>query len=177
MAKGLEKRIDPLEPWESGYELARSVRERLHSVPSVKLGRGGPGQRTGVDVQEAAFQDESVLGVCVGTPDYAPLAVLNTTCPDASGTSGRRTTLSHEFCHLLFDRGAYRHLARFEGARAVGDRLTEMRANAFAIELIVPMVNLCGVTEEELGEFAKEWQVSTHALGKHLHNYRSRSGL
>ncbi len=86
-------------------------------------------------------------------------------------------TLSHELCHLLFDRGAYRHLARFEGAKAVGDRLMEMRANAFAIELLVPMVNLSGVTEERLGEIAKEWQVSTHALVKHLHNYRRRGGL
>ena len=86
-------------------------------------------------------------------------------------------TLSHELCHLLFDRGAYRHLARFEGAKAVGDRLMEMRANAFAIELLVPMVNLSGVTEERLGEIAKEWQVSTHALVKHLHNYHRRGGL
>jgi Zn-dependent peptidase ImmA (M78 family) len=177
MAKGLDKRIDPWEPWESGYELARFVRERLNSVPSTKLDVEALARDLGVDVQEAAFQDESVLGVCVGTPAYTPLVLLNTFCPDASGPSGRRTTLSHELCHLLFDRGAYRHLARFEGARAVGDRLMEMRANAFAIELLVPMVNLSGVTEERLGDFAKEWQVSTHALVNHLHNYRSRGGL
>jgi Zn-dependent peptidase ImmA (M78 family) len=177
MAKGLGKRIDPWEPWESGYELARLVRQRLNSAPSAKLDVEALACDLGVDVQEAVFQDESVLGVCVGTPAYAPLVVLNRSCPDASGPSGRRTTLAHELCHLLLDRGAYRHLARFEGARAVGDRLMEMRANAFAIELIVPMANLSGVTEERLGEFAKEWQVSTHALVNHLHNYRARGGL
>jgi Zn-dependent peptidase ImmA (M78 family) len=176
MAKGLDKRIDPWKPWESGYELARSVRERLSIVPPAKLDVEALARDLGVDVQEAAFQDESVLGVCVGTPAHAPLVVLNTSCPDASGPSGRRTTLAHELCHLLFDRGAYRHLARFEGARAVGDRLMEMRANAFDVELLVPMVNLRGVTEERLGEVAKEWQVSSHALVNHLHNYRSHGG-
>ena len=70
MAKGLDKRIDPLEPWESGYELARSVRERLHSVPSAKLDVEALAHELGVDVQEAVFQDESVLGVCVGTPAH-----------------------------------------------------------------------------------------------------------
>ncbi len=171
MAKGLDKRIDPWKPWESGYELATAVRERLNVGPSAKLDVDALASSLGVKVQEAALKDESVLGVCVGTPAHAPLVVLNTSCPDASGPSGRRMTLSHELCHLLFDRGGYRHLARFEGARAVGDRLMEMRANAFAIELLVPMVNLRGVTEEGLGKFAEEWQVSTHALVKHLHNY------
>ncbi len=177
IAKGLDKRINPWEPWESGYKLAKAVRERLNRAPSEKLDVETLAHDLGMDVQEAAFQDNNVLGVCVGTPAYAPLVVLNMSCPDASGPSGRRTTLSHELCHLLFDRGAYRHLARFEGARAVGDRLMEMRANAFAIELLVPMVNLSGITDEALGEFAKEWQVSTHALVKHLHNYRSRGGV
>lgn len=177
LAKGLNKRIDPWEPWESGYKLARSVRERLSIAPTDKLDVEALALELGVDVQEAAFQDNCVLGVCVGTPASVPLVVLNTSCSDASGPSGRRTTLSHELCHLLFDRGAYRHLARFEGARAEGDRLMEMRANAFAIELLVPMVNLHDVTEDQLAEFAKEWQVSTHALVKHRHNYRTRGGL
>jgi Zn-dependent peptidase ImmA (M78 family) len=177
MAKGLNKRIDPWEPWESGYKLAKSVRERLNIPSSAKPEVEAFARDLGVDVRETAFQDESVLGVCVGTAAYTPLVVLNTSSPDATGPSGRRATLSHELCHILFDRGAYRHLARFEGARAVGDRLMEMRANAFAIEFLVPMVNLSGVTEDRLGEFAKEWQVSTHALVKHLYNYRSRGGL
>ncbi len=99
--------------------------------------------------------------------------------PGRTLTPGRLTPgrLRHRGAFLLFDRGAYRHLARFEGARAVVDRLMEMRANAFAIELLVPRVNLSGVTEERLGEFAKEWQVSTQALANHLHNYRGRGGL
>ena len=174
LAKGLDKRIDPVRPWESGYELAKSVRERLKILPFAKLDVETLARELGVDVQDAVFQDESVLGVCVGTPAHAPLVVLNTSCPDAKGPSGRRMTLAHELDHLLFDRGNYRHLARFEGARAVGDRLMEMRANAFAIELLVPMINLSGVTEERLGDFAKEWQASTHALVKHLENYRKR---
>jgi Zn-dependent peptidase ImmA (M78 family) len=176
MAKGLDKRINPREPWGSGYELAKQVRRRLGIAPSAKLDVETWAHELGVDVQEAVFQDERILGVCVGTPAHMPLVVLNRSCADANGPSGRRMTLSHELCHLLFDRGAYRHLARFEGARAVGDRLIEMRANAFAIELLVPMVNLSGLTEDVLGDFAHEWEVSTHALVRHLSNYRARGG-
>ena len=49
-----------------------------------------------------------MLGLCVGTPGYFPLVVLNSSCEDVTGVSGRRVTLAHELCHLLFDRAGLR---------------------------------------------------------------------
>src|SRR5260370_933547 len=126
----------------------------------------------GVEMQDATFADTAVLGVCVGTPGYFPLVVLNRSCADVTGVSGRRVTLAHEFCHLLFDRAGLRSLARFEGGGADSDRLIEMRANAFAVELLVPMATLVGgdglvVDDTRLAAIAEERKVSFHALQWH----------
>jgi Zn-dependent peptidase ImmA (M78 family) len=54
-----------------------------------------------------------------------------------------------------------------------------MRANAFAIELLVPMATLVGtngsvVAEDRLTEISVEQQVSLHALRAHATNLRNR---
>ena len=125
------------------------------------------------------FGDETILGLCVGTPGYSSLVVLNSSCDDVTGVSGRRVTLAHEFCHLLFDRASLRSLARFEGGGADSDRLIEMRANAFAVELLVPMATLVGdngvvVDDVRIAQIAEERKVSFHALQWHAKNLRNR---
>ena len=102
-------------------------------------------RQTGIEIQEARFGDTAVLESCWSSgilPAYRPQYLE---CPDVTGVSGRRITLAHEFCHLLFDRAGLRSLARFEGGGADSDRLIEMRANAFAVELLVPMATLVGI--------------------------------
>ena len=66
-------------------------------------------------------------------------------------------------------------LATYRGACMPEARFPVGRV-AFAIEFLVPMVNLSGVTEERLGEIAKERQISIHALVNQMHNYHSRPG-
>ena len=93
--------------------------------------------------------------------------------------SGRRITLAHELCHLLFDRAGLRSLARFEGGGADSDRLIEMRANAFAVELLVPMAILVGTMALwsmtlDLRKSPKSRKVSLHALRWHANNLRNR---
>lgn len=51
-------------------------------------------------------------------------------------TFGRRFTLAHEFCHLLFDRDVGAHLAIASGPWAPHD--VERRANAFAAMFLMP---------------------------------------
>jgi len=179
LAKGMSGGIDPREPWESGYRLARLVRVRLGYTPSDQIDIEQVASRLGIDIQEASLKDTSILGVCIGTPGYSPLVTLNSNCPDSSGVSGRRVTLAHELCHLLFDRAGLRSLARFEGGGADSDRLIEMRANAFAVELLVPMATLVGdaglvVDDIRLAEIAEERKVSSHALQRHANNLRNR---
>jgi len=134
----------------------------------------------GVETQDIELPDTNILGVCIGTPAYAPLILLNLSCGDASGVSGRRVTLAHELCHLLFDRAGLRSLARFEGgAAADSDRFIEMRANAFAVELLVPMATLVDQSgavlgDEQLPEISREQAVSLVALQQHAGNLRNR---
>ena len=106
-----------------------------------------------------------------------PLVAINTECPDAVGPSGRRITLAHELCHLLFDRSRMQSFARFEGGAAESDRLIEMRANAFAVELLAPIkcfVKSDGslMTDEEALEFSPQLKISTVAIRRHVQNYR-----
>ncbi len=179
VAKGLSRAIDVREPWESGYNLARLIRDRLRFDPYEYIDIEDVVQRMGVEVQDTTFGDSAILGVCVGTPGYFPLVVLNNSCEDVTGVSGRRVTLAHEVCHLLFDRAGLRSLARFEGGGADSDRLIEMRANAFAVELLVPMATLVGdngdvVDDARLRDIAEAQKVSFHALEQHAKNLQNR---
>jgi len=179
VARGNSIPIQAREPWESGYRLAGLVRQRLGKAPTDQFDVEREVQHLGIEVRDVPLSDAEIRGVSVGSPLYAPLVVINTACPDASGVSGRRTTLGHELCHLLFDRLHMRSLARFESPRADSDRLIEMRANAFAIELLVPMSILLTdqgtvVDNEELKRIAIERQVSLHALESHAENLRDR---
>jgi Zn-dependent peptidase ImmA (M78 family) len=180
VAKGLSSPIDIREPWESGYQLAKLVRERLGKSPSEFVDIENEVGELEVEIQDIALPDTNILGVCVGTPAYVPLILLNRFCGDASGVSGRRVTLAHELCHLLFDRAGLRSLARFEGgAAADSDRLIEMRANAFAIELLVPMATLVDQSgavlgDDRLNEISRAQAVSFFAVHRHAGNLRNR---
>jgi Zn-dependent peptidase ImmA (M78 family) len=180
VAGGLSFPIDLREPWESGYQLARLVRERLGKTPAEYIDIETEVRALGVETRDIDLPDRNILGVCIGTPAYVPLIFLNRSCPDASGVSARRVTLAHEFCHLLFDRAGLRSLARFEGgAAADGDRFIEMRANAFAIELLTPMATLVEqngavLDDERRIEVSRVQEVSQVALQRHARNLRNR---
>jgi len=179
IADGLNSHISVREPWDSGYQLANLVRERIGRSASEQVDIDRIVQDMGVNVHEIELNDRDVRGVCVGSPMFGPIIVLNRLCDDARGVSGRRITLAHELCHLLFDRSRLRSLARFEGRRAEADRLIEMRANAFAVELLAPMSTLIGddgtiIRDEELPAKAFERGVSVAALQEHVRNLRDR---
>ena len=179
LAGGLDATIDPREPWESGYALAGQIREKLNLVSGMEVDVEKIVSEGGVNVVDLELDDAEVRGACVGTSKYKPLIVVNTNCAQSHGPSGRRITLAHEFCHLLFDRSRMRGLARFEGRFADGDRLFEMRANAFAVELLLPMVELLDemgnvVADDRLREISVERKISMHALTPHVANLRRR---
>ncbi len=180
VAKGLRSPIDIREPWESGYQLARLVRERLGKRASEHIDVEKEILDLGVETHDIELSDTNIFGVCIGTPSYVPMILLNTKCDDSRGVSGRRVTLAHELCHLLFDRAGLRSLARFEGgAAADSDRLVEMRANAFAVELLVPMATLVDQSgavfgEEQLAEISRVQAVSLIALQRHARNLGNR---
>ncbi len=181
VAKGISPAIDVREPWESGYRLAALVRQKLGKSGSDPFDVEAEIRELGVNVFDVELSDETVVGACVGSPTYSPTIVLNLVSPDANGPSGRRITLAHELCHLLFDRSRMLSFARFEGGGANSDRLIEMRANAFAVELLVPMSTLINdgvvLADEELTRVSIDRQVSLTALKRHAQNLRNRLAM
>ena len=180
--RGLNSGINSREPWESGYHLATIIRTRLGFEPVGSIDIEQVLQTLSVAVRDEPFNDDTILGACVGTPGYAPLILINPRCPDASGPSGRRMILAHELCHLLFDRTGFRSLARFEGGSDDGDRLIEMRANAFAVELLVPRAMLIGddgqiFSEADLKRISIDQGVSFPAVKQHADNLRNRLAM
>lgn len=177
LAEGLYAAIDPREPWMSGYKLARDIRKRLDIGMNGIVDMDGILQSMGIQVVDVSLADRTIRGACVGSARFQPAIFINIQCDDASGPSGRLTTLAHELCHLLFDRSRMRGLGRFEGPIGDTDRLVEMRANAFAIELLVPMDELLDENREVLGDDelrtkSVERGVSMHALTWHAENLR-----
>ena len=72
-----------------------------------------------------------------------------------------------------------RNLARFDWDGAENDRVLEMRANAFAIELLAPMDLLVKpdgkvLEDDELTPITVSRRVSIAALRWHLQNLRNR---
>ena len=90
----------------------------------------------GVDVAEASLSDESIRGVAIAGPRHRSGIVWNRNNRFNADARGRRFTLAHELCHLLFDRSVGQRLAVASGPRAPPS--LEQRANAFAAMLLMP---------------------------------------
>ena len=171
--------IDLREPWESGYRLADLVRSKLGLREGDHVDVETLVHQLGVGVHTITLRDSDIRGVCVASPAYRPIVVINNSCEDASGVSGRRITLAHELCHLLFDRYRLRSLARFEGYSSESDRVVEMRANAFAVQLLAPMSVLLDddgtvADDTKISQISAERQVSVASLRWHADNLRRR---
>ncbi|OWK46962.1 hypothetical protein FRUB_00661 [Fimbriiglobus ruber] len=178
LAKGMDAHIDLREPWESGYHLARQVRAEFGQQETGYFDIEDIVKSMGIEVCDVSLTDPRILAVCVGSPQYGPLIAINVASPDAEdpSASGRRITLAHELCHLLFDRKRMRGFARFEGGAAESDRLIEMRANAFAVELLAPIESFKNpdgtwMSEEAAETLSASLQVSKVAISRHLRNH------
>jgi Zn-dependent peptidase ImmA (M78 family) len=178
LSSGINPSINLREPWESGYRAAALIREKLGIPESSPIDIEDLITTLDVSIREVSLSDSNIMGACIGSPTYVPIIVVNTSSNDATGPSGRRITLAHELCHMLFDRSKMLSFTRFEGGGADSDRLIEMRANAFAVELLVPMSNLIkdGLiqSEEALAAISFKYEVSGTALKRHVQNLSTR---
>ena len=125
--------------WSQGYRLAEEIHEELHmdfarnDLVDVDALMG----QLGIEILELDLSDESIRGVSIAGPQHRPGIVVNTRHNANEHAHGRRFTLAHEFCHLLFDRVEGRRLALASGPWAPRD--IERRANAFAAMLLMPV--------------------------------------
>lgn len=120
-----------LAPYEEGYELAEQVREDLQ-VPEGECDVNV--QRLlldlGIQSEEVLLDTDSVRGVAVAGPGFSPAVLVNLTSVFNKSREGRKFTIAHELCHILFDRTRAKRLSHVSG-RWTAPR-TEKRANAFA---------------------------------------------
>jgi|APLak6261679142_1056127.scaffolds.fasta_scaffold00256_2 hypothetical protein len=121
-------------PFEQGFELAGRVRAGLDLV-----GRVEPEsllKRWGVRVLSARLPLSRNIDALAVWEGGAASVVVNAEGQHARWPSGRRATLAHEVCHLLFDAHHALPVAEALGGRMPRD--LEQRARAFAAELLLP---------------------------------------
>ena len=134
---------EPLEnsdarPWHQGYALADDVLEKLllpkEGADFIDI--EGLCQDLGIRLGSLRLRDQSIRAVALAGPHYSPAIYLNEDHDTYRWPSGKRFSLAHELCHLLFDRSYGRRLALASGPWAPRD--LERRANSFAAELLMP---------------------------------------
>jgi len=136
-------RAEPLEryderAWEQGYRLAEGVLDdlALSDQESDWIDVDKLYQQLGIRVEEIALSDADIRAVAIAGSYHLPAALINIKHDTTHWRSGRRFTLAHELCHILFDRGYGTKLALASGPWAPRD--LERRANAFAAMLLMP---------------------------------------
>ncbi len=138
LEKKADTTIDPRAPWESGYRLARMVRhDHLGLSPDAPVDIAQELRDHGVMVLEHAFQSPTVEGACFLEGEVYALALYNPRGRLSRSGVGRRTTLAHELCHMLFDVRGHA-MGQLDRRESPAGSLLEKRANAFAAELLLP---------------------------------------
>ena len=166
-------------PWSQGYELAETLHEDLHRrfVRGTRVDISVMVEELGIECTDLELSDEEVLGVSVAGEDHRPGIVVNKLHHRNAHPFGRRFTLAHELCHVLFDREEGHRLAVASGPWA--PRGIEQRANAFAAMLLMPPSLVERATQrltypldssEGIQEAAHVLETGVRAVLNHLRN-------
>ena len=170
-------------PYLSGYLLASLWGEESglwansHGAIDIEAHLAG----FGVKVADLTLGDQNIGGVAASRTDFNPLILVNTSNPRNKYPSGRRFTLAHELCHLLYDCGLGHAVALISGPWAPPE--IEQRANAFAAMLLMPDdlvertfqeigANIRQANLDEVIKASKTLRVSPDALVHQLENRR-----
>lgn len=131
--------------------------------------------------------DEELEALAFWGRKHGPAILINKNGVINSKTSGNRTTLAHEICHLLLDRKGSLPFADAIGGNT--PEWVEKRARAFAAELLLPrdLINAYLLTHLMLTDISSQldavdtaienasshFDVSTSLIIHQLYNYRS----
>jgi Zn-dependent peptidase ImmA (M78 family) len=177
-------RNEPLDPhrppWKQGYALAQewTVEEREPDNRNA-VDIESHLERQGVVVKKLELSDSSIGAVSMARKGKRPIIAVNWSNPRNKSPRGRRFTLAHELCHLLYDRnrGVDFHFVSGEWAPIE----IEKRANAFAAGLLMAdelvlaaarekNITLAKLDGSKLTALARQLDVSPSALDHHLAN-------
>lgn len=170
-------RPTPGRPWGEGYELADRVHHELGTDVRAPIRINEILDGLGTTYRNASLSDPDARAFCFASPEHRPTIVVNKNFTTNRFIAVWRTTLAHEFCHLLFDRDEGRELAVASGPWA--PLPIEQRANAFAAMFLMPETlvqrSIAEATEPPttivgVRQIAKKMRTSTHTTIEHLHN-------
>jgi Zn-dependent peptidase ImmA (M78 family) len=168
---------------QDGLDRAVELRERLAIDLASPLTDGVDLEtvllpKLGVRVADISLNDPRVDGVALTGPQVPPMIAVNRSGRFSRTPWGRRMTLAHELCHLLFDVGDRGMVGVVSNPWA--HPLMERRANAFAAMLLMPPTALSALlpadpdqwSAEDLHGVMKTLGVGRTALTWHLYNLR-----
>ena len=129
-----------------------------------------------VDVQETALETDSIRGAAIAGAGFSPRIIVNRTHYFNQNGSGKRFTVAHELCHVLFDRTRARRLAHVSGGPWAAQGI-EQRANAFAAYLLMPrtlvlqhLQDANPIERDDVQRLARRLHVNHSTLLRHLQN-------
>ena len=162
-------------PWHNGYALALDILDEIDPEPEASMTRiECMLEKLGVWVREVYLGEQGPRGVALAGGELRATILVNLDNLRNS-VRGRRFTLAHELCHILFDRNQARSLAHSSTPWASSS--VEQRANAFAAMLLMPPTRAKlpfsgDLTELKQGvdRLADKLKVSRVALKRHLAN-------
>lgn len=164
-------------PWLQGYELAQEVLEEVDPAPDrVRTNVEGILNALNIRVREYAFSESGPRGAAIAGRRHTPTVVVNSDKNVNKTQPGRRFTLAHELCHILYDRDRARSV--FHSSTPWAQPGVEQRANAFAAMLLMPPERLRfpqqGMSFADLPKYVRETKdrlgVGRVALIRHLAN-------
>jgi len=162
-------------PWHSGYSLALDILDEIDPDPEAPLTRIESILKIlGVIVREVRLGEQGPRGVALAGQDLQATILINLDNV-RNLSNGRRFTLAHELCHILFDRSRARPLTHSSTPWA--SPYVEQRANAFAAMVLMPPTRAKIQSAADLSELkelvnrlAEKMKVSRVALKRHLAN-------
>lgn len=169
-----ERPFNPsLAPYQDGYELAEDVRDELGIAPTQpEVNIKALLRRLGVSVEERKLATDSIRGVAVAGFNFKSAILVNTSSPFNKTAEGRKFTMAHELCHILFDRTRARKLSHVSGTWTTAR--VEKRANAFAAMFLASRYavkrTFNGTTVEAIATQAKTLGLGYSSLVEHLCN-------
>lgn len=123
-------------PYEQGYALAGWFRGYLGlQDPRLAVNPAKVLDDWNVPVIERTLIS-NIDALAVWGSAHGPALIVNRSGRHSHSQSGKRATLAHEICHILFDRGSALPLVEILGGD-IGQKV-EARAGAFAAEFLVP---------------------------------------
>lgn len=166
-------------PYEDGYQFAEDFLEDIEPQfgedsdefvdPYVIC------KELSITIEEQRLDTNSIRGVALAGKDFAPLILINTTSVFNRNNEGKRFTLAHELCHIIFDRTRARRIAHISGSWVAPG--IEKRANAFAAYLLMPRPllakYLASAGEPDIDivrKLAEQLRVNLSSLVEHLYN-------